>query len=120
MDETVENLVTRLCDIIEDGRTLQANDKALFLLDARSADIELEMLEERVEDLEYAAEDYYQLDKDDIETKMRSKISDQFLTNEGVVSEAFADDFDNDMVSDLVEDILSDILVLMEKENLNN
>ena len=67
MNDTVENLVQGLLDEMEEsGLRTSANRKALLLLDARSADDELETLEEKVEDLEWAVEDYFTIDKDDL------------------------------------------------------
>lgn len=65
MNETVEDLVQGILDEMEMlGCRLVENKQKLALLDARSADAEIERLEDRIEEIEYASEEVYQLDKD--------------------------------------------------------
>lgn len=94
MDDTVENLVTGLLDTMEAvGVPLAGNTRALAILDAQSADKELEDLDERIEELEWNADDYYQIDKDEFETIVTKVMRKMFYDKHGAYMATEEDDF---------------------------
>ena len=90
LDIGVKVLVEDLFDTMKDlGVELGDNTQKLALLDAESADKYIGELEDRVEDLEWAADDYYQIDKDQFEEYLQKLLEDE--------------DMDDDEATDVVE-----------------
>ena len=117
MNETVENLVQGLLDIIYDLDEcciVEDNQKALALLDARSADLEISDLEEKVEALEWAEDDYYVIDKDDLDVIVSKALGKMFYTTSGVYLPTEEGDYDN-WVDDAVDELKEAIEPFVKK-----
>ena len=84
MNNTVTHLVQGLLDVIDKKDWFNANDnqRELALLDAESADKYIEDLEDKVEELEWSADDYYQIDKDDMDMIITRAMRDMFFSQE--------------------------------------
>jgi len=114
MDETMESVVGQLCDIIEGDGEFLPNGRALALLDARSADDEIERLEEKIEEIEWCADDYYQIDKDDLDMIVTRAMGKMFFAKDGTYMETEEFDFDN-----FVDDTIAELEKEMDKVNKN-
>ena len=82
MNNTVEHLVQGLLDVIDkkDWFNANGNQRELALLDAESADKYIGMLEGEIEDFEWSAGDYYQIDKDDMDIIITRAMRDMFFS----------------------------------------
>ncbi len=105
MDVTVTNLVKDLLDTMNElGVPLGGNTKKLALLDAESADKHIEELEDKIEDLEFAAEDYFTIDKSELEVFVTNTMRKMFYPSGETddytpTSEDDYDSFIDDMVA---------------------
>ena len=104
MDETILNFTERLCGLVEDQLGFTKNEKALFLLDAESADKEISDLEEKVEDLEWVEADYYTIDKDDLEAIVSNAMRKMFFSKSATYMPTEEGDYDN-WVDDAVHEL---------------
>jgi len=114
MNETVENLVKGLIDIINDldnTCTITPNERALAMLDARSADEHIETLEKRIEDLEWAEDDYYVIEKDNLD-KIMSDAMRKMFWNVNLYIQPEEHDYDN-----WVDDAIYELKEILEKKD---
>ena len=112
MNESVSVLVQDLLDEIYDldwEGVISDNKKALVRLDAETADKYITNLEEHIEELECCAEDYYQLDKDKLNSIVKKALKNMF------------DDLSlpDDWVAEKIIDVVDDIESECEKYNEN-
>ena len=100
--------------VYRSGCYSESNGLALLELDLDTIEEHINELDERIEDLEWSADDYFILDKEEIEVKIKKAIVNQFFTQDGELCELF-EKFSTDEVNDLIDDVLTDILDVMDK-----
>ena len=79
MNEFIRNLINKI-DLREGWF---GNERDLAKLDAESLELQLEKYEDRIEDLEWSEEDYYQIDKDDMDIIVTRAMRKMLFTDDG-------------------------------------
>lgn len=115
IDTTIKKLVEDLCSLVEDQLGFTKNEKALALLDAESADKHIDELEDKVEDLEFAADDYFIIDKDELEVFVTNTMRKMFYPSGDIeYTETSEDDYDL-----FIDDAVKILKTEFEKGNKN-
>ena len=83
MNDTVESLVKKLLEVIDgdDWFNANGNERELALMDAVNADNHIESLEEKIEDLEWEEDDYFTIDKDDLDIIVTNTMRKMFFNS---------------------------------------
>ncbi len=92
----------------------KVNGLYLLMLDIDTIGRKIEERDERIETLEWSADDYFILDKEEIEVKIKKAITNQFFTQDAELCELF-EKFSTDEVNDLIDDAVDGILDVMNK-----
>ncbi len=74
----MNDLIIELCRKIEKGEGFMGNEKELVLMDAEEFEKNATDLEDKVEDLEWAEDDYFTIDKDDVNVIMSNVMRKMF------------------------------------------
>ncbi len=114
MDESMENVVEELCRKVAMGEGFVGNERELAMLDAQSADTEFTALEEKIEELEYAKEDYFVLDKSDLDVIVSNAMRKMFFNStSGAYITPERDDYDQ-----WVDDAVYELTAQMNTKNM--